>query len=116
MVVIGVNAALAVKEAGEGFTVMVNSMGIPLQPVLFNGVTVIVAVTRFIVLFTAVNEGISPVPLAASPIPGVSLAQLNVLAVPVKLTGAVADPFSGVCGPGVFAIGIAFTTPLTATG
>jgi len=78
MVVSGSRLAVAVKVDGRavGFTVIVNIMGVPLQFVLFNGVTVIVAVMGFWVLFMAVNTGMLPVPLAANPMPGVSLTQL----------------------------------------
>ncbi len=50
------------------------------------GVTVIVAVTALLLVLMAVNEPIFSDPFAARPIPGVSLTQLNVLPVPVKLT------------------------------
>jgi len=40
------------------------------------GVVVIVAVTGLPPVFTAVKEGILPVPLAAKPMPGVLLTQL----------------------------------------
>ena len=95
MVASGLRLAVAVKVdgTGVGFTVMVNIMGVPLQFVPFNGVTVIVAVIGLLVLFIALNEGILPVPLAAKPMPGVSLTQLYVAAVPLKLTGEVVAPF-----------------------
>ena len=55
---------------------MVNIMGVPLQSNPFTGVAVMVAVIGLAVLFIAVNVVMLPVPLAASPMPGVSLTQL----------------------------------------
>jgi hypothetical protein len=60
-----------VFTVGVGFTVMVNAEEVPPQlftPLEKVGVTVMVAVTGETPLFTAVNEGIFPVPLAGSPI------------------------------------------------
>jgi hypothetical protein len=52
----------------EGFTVILKLIGVPAQP--FNeGVTTNVATTGSALVLTAVNEGIFPVPLAATPIP-----------------------------------------------
>ncbi len=42
------------------------------------GVTVIVAVTGVLPLLTAINDGILPLPLAASPMDGVLLVHVNV--------------------------------------
>jgi len=56
-------------------------------------VAVIVAVTGLVPVFTAVNEAILPLPLAAKPMPGVSLVQVKVLAVPAKVTAVVAVAF-----------------------
>ena len=50
-----------------GLTVMVNVLGNPTQPNGVVGVTVMVALIEFNV-FTATNDGIFPVPLAAKPI------------------------------------------------
>jgi hypothetical protein len=58
-----------------GFTVMVNVFAAPVQPFAV-GVTVIVAVTGALVVFTPLNEGIFPVPLAARPMDGVLFVQL----------------------------------------
>jgi hypothetical protein len=44
-----------------------------------------VAVTGAVVLFTAVNELIFPVPLAAKPIDGVLFAQLNTILLPAPM-------------------------------
>jgi hypothetical protein len=65
-----------------GFTVMVNVLGVPVQPIAA-GVTVIVAVIGEVVAFAAVNEGTLPEPFAASPIAVLLFVQVNV----VPLTG-----------------------------
>ena len=62
-----------------GFTVIKNEIGAPVHvtPALVNmGVTVIVAVIALVWLFTVVNDGILPVPLAANPIEVLLLVQL----------------------------------------
>jgi hypothetical protein len=65
---------------GVGFTVMVNVLDGPVHvtfPAVVNlGVTVTVAVTGELVVLTAVNEPMLPVPLAARPIEGRLLVQL----------------------------------------
>ena len=61
-----------------GLTVIVNSCVGHVQvtpPLVKLGVTVIVATTGDVPPLTATKVGISPVPVAASPIPGVSLTQ-----------------------------------------
>ena len=58
-----------------GFTVIVNVLGVPLQP-LADGVTVIVATSGAFVALVATKLPILPVPLAARPIAGVLLVQL----------------------------------------
>ena len=58
---------------GVGFTVIVKLIGVPLQltpPLVYTGVTVIVAVTGAFVVLVAVKAGILPDPLAASPMLG----------------------------------------------
>ena len=60
---------------GVGLTVMVKVDGTPGQPVEV-GVTVIVPLIGAVVAFVAVNEAISPVPLAANPIAVLSFVQL----------------------------------------
>ncbi len=58
---------------------MVYEVGVPVQvapPLVYEGVTVIVAVTGDVPVFTAANEAMLPLPLAASPIDGVLLVQL----------------------------------------
>ena len=55
-------------------TVIVKVVGVPSQPtepLVNRGVTVIVAVTGAVPVFTAVKEAMSPVPLANNPIEGV---------------------------------------------
>ncbi len=58
------------------------------------GVTVIVAVTGALVVLTAVNDGISPVPFAARPIEVLLFVQLKtvLVTVPVKFIVLVAAP------------------------
>ena len=60
---------------GVGFTVMLNVLDGP-GHVSAVGITVIVATTVDEVALTAVNDTISPVPLAASPIDVVLFVQL----------------------------------------
>jgi hypothetical protein len=60
---------------GDGFTVMVKLPDGPLQP-LATGTTVIVAVTAEEPALMAVKLPILPLPVAASPIDGLSLTQL----------------------------------------
>jgi len=52
---------------GNGFTLMEYVDGMPVQPFAV-GVTVIKDVIRALLVLLAVNDGTSPVPLAASPI------------------------------------------------
>ena len=92
--------SVGVEEAAltvlVGFTVMVKLCGEPLQETLFglfNGVTVIVALVDVVPEFLAVNAAMFPDPLAANPIPGLLLVQVNEVAlVPVKLIAVVNDP------------------------
>jgi len=74
----------------------VNVAGDPVQvvpPLVKEGVTVIVAVTADEPLFTAVKEGIFPVPLVAKPIEVALLVQLNTVPAkaPEKVTAAVVE-------------------------
>ena len=62
-----------------GFTVMVNVIGKPAQPLGDVGVTVIVAVIAFVILLAVTKDGILPVPLAANPIEGLLFTQLYVV-------------------------------------
>ena len=68
---------------GVGFTVMVKVTGVPTQPPGPTGVTTIVATNGPLVALVVTNGNISPVPLAARPMPGVLLVQLYT--VPGKL-------------------------------
>lgn len=61
---------------GLGFTVIVNVIGVPTQP-LAVGVTVIVATSGPLVALVVTNGGISPVPLAARPIAVLLFVQLK---------------------------------------
>lgn len=63
---------------GVGLTVIVNVLVVPAQgaPLVKVGVTMIVAVTVVVPVLVAVNEAMSPDPLAARPIEGVLLVQL----------------------------------------
>jgi hypothetical protein len=54
---------------GVGLTVIVNVIGVPVQP-FADGVTVIVATTGAVPAFVEINEGIPPVPFAGNPIEG----------------------------------------------
>ena len=51
-----------------GLTVIVNVIGVPVQPFPVEGVTVIVAVVALVKLLTVTKDGILPVPLAPKPI------------------------------------------------
>lgn len=62
-----------------GFTVIVYVTGLPVQvtpPVVYTGVTVMVATTGILVTLVAVKAAILPVPLAARPMEGVLFVQL----------------------------------------
>ena len=52
---------------GVGFTKYVNVVVLPAQPADDDGVTTILAVTCTVLVFTAVNAGILPEPVAARP-------------------------------------------------
>jgi len=99
-----------------GSTVMVNIAGTPLQPVVFVGVTVMVAMSGRLPVFMAVNGLILPEPVAGRPMPGVSFTQLKARSfVPVKLIAVVAEPFIRVwLGTGSI-VGDAFMVAETAT-
>jgi hypothetical protein len=114
---LGVKVFGIVSEVPVGYTFIVNVTGVPLQPSYpanDTGVAVIVAITGLSPLFIAVNEGILPVPPAASPIPGALLTQVTVSAVPVKFIAAVAAPVITVWFDTAFITGNACTIPVTA--
>lgn len=67
---------------GVGFTLMPKVSALPVQP-FADGVTVIVAATGAVAVLPAVNDVISPVPFAASPIEVLLFVQLY--SVPVTL-------------------------------
>lgn len=61
-----------------GLTVTVKLSGVPVHPVA-EVVIVMVAETGTVPLLVAVNAGISPVPFAANPMPGLLLTQVKVV-------------------------------------
>lgn len=61
---------------GVGFTVIVNVIGVPTQPLGPTGVTTIVATSGPLVAFVVTKGCMSPVPEAARPMAGVLLVQL----------------------------------------
>jgi hypothetical protein len=63
------------------------------------GVAVMVAVIGLLPVFTAMKEGISPVPVAESPMPGVLFTQLYTQPVPGKLIALVGLPLETVWVP-----------------
>ena len=77
---------------GIGFTVIVKVIGVPVQPAAL-GVTVMVATIGPMVVLVVTNGSISPVPLAARPMPVLLLVQLYVEpGVPLKVIKAVVTP------------------------
>ena len=76
---------------------MVNVCGKPVQP-FAKGVTVIVAVTGALVIFTALKAGILPMPLAARPIEVLLLIQVKVVPVtaPENAIAFVAAPLHNI--------------------
>ena len=106
-----------VFTAGVGFTVIVNVIAVPVQvvaPLVYVGVTVIVATCGVAVALVAVKLAMLPVPDAARPIVVLVLVQLYTVpgTAPVKLTAAVAEPLHSTCGPTAFTVGIGFTVIL----
>ena len=115
---LGVKVLGMMIEIPAGYTFIINVIGMPLQPANpanDTGVAVIVAITGLLPVFIAINEGILPVPPAASPISGVLLTQLILSAVPVKFIAVVAAPFTTVWFDTAFITGNACTIPVTAT-
>ena len=82
----------------------------PGQP-LADGVTVIVAVTGFAVLFVPVNDGVFPIPLAASPIEGVEFVHAKVVpgVVLVKAPAATNAPLQTTTFAGTTTTGVGLT-------
>ena len=87
---------------------------------VYDGVTTIVATTGKAVALTAVKLAILPVPLAARPIDGVLLVQLNTSVPPVvglvKFTGAVGEPAHTTWLAGWFTCGVGFTVIVNVIG
>ena len=86
---------------GVGLTVIVNVIGVPVQvvpPLVYVGVTVIVAVTGFAVAFVATKLAILPVPDAARPMLVLLFVQLYTVpaTAPVKVTAVVLAPLHNV--------------------
>jgi hypothetical protein len=96
--------------SGVGLTVMVKLCAVPGHP-LAVGVTVIVAVTGALVVLIAVNDGIFPLPLAASPIVGSLLVQLKPVlpTAPVKLMALVEEPLQTTWLAGSATLGVGLT-------
>jgi hypothetical protein len=104
--------------SGVGSTVIVVVIGVPVQP-LATGVTVIVAVTGLVPVFTAVNVGIVPVPEAPNPIVVLLFVQLNVVpfTIPLKAIATVDAPLHADCAGGVAtAVGSAYTWYINVIG
>lgn len=110
-----------VFTAGVGFTVIVNVIDVPVQvvaPLVYVGVTVIVAVCTTAVALVAVKLAILPVPDAARPIVVLLFVQLYTVpaTLPVKFTAVVADPLHSTCGNTAFTVGIGFTVIVNVCG
>ena len=94
------------EQIGEGFTVITKLLALPGQvacglPPIFNGVTVMVAVTSVEPVLIAANGRMLPDPLAASPMEVVLFVQVKLVAlVPVKVIIVVAIPLHTVWLPG----------------
>ena len=104
-----------------GLTVIVNVIDVPTQvtpPLLYTGVTVIVAVTADPVLLIAVNDGTVPAPLDARPILVLLFVQLYTVpgALPVIVTAAVAWPLQTVWLAIAFTDGVGLTVTVKLLG
>ena len=82
---------------GVGFTVMVNTLGVPVQvtpPSVSDGVIVIVATIGALVVLVAVKPGISPTPMPARPIVGWLFVQRKIVPTdgPKSGNGAIGVP------------------------
>lgn len=95
---------------GAGFTVIVNVVGVPVQP-LAVGVTVMVALMGELPVLVAVNAGMVPFPLAARPMAVLLFAQLNVVPPtgPVGVTKVEEVPLHRVWFGMVVTLGVGFT-------
>ena len=95
---------------GVGFTVIVNENGDPVHP-FADGVTVMVATIADVPALVAVNEGISPFPLAVSPMDGWSLVHAKVVPAtgPPKVMAVVVAPLQYVALPIGLTAGVGLT-------
>ena len=95
---------------GVGFTVIVNVVDVPGQP-LAEVLIVMVAVIGALVLLIAENDPMLPVPEAARPIDGVLFVQLNVVPAtpPLNATTFVVAPLHNVWLLTALTVGVGFT-------
>lgn len=102
-------------EAGEGFTTKADTFDDPRQvlpPKLYCGVIVTATPVGELPVFTAMNEGISPVPLAERPMPGLPCDQVYEVALPVKCTALVIVLLQMVWLTGCINVGFGLTVRL----
>jgi hypothetical protein len=114
-------AAGVAETVGIGLLVRVKVCGVPVQVVpelVKTGVTTIVAVSGEFPGFAIVNEAMSPLPLAAKPIEGLSFVQLKMVpgTVPTKLTNEVEAELQRIWFPGLATVGIGLTVITTTKG
>lgn len=102
---------------GEGFTVMVNEVGVPGQP-LAEGVAVMVAVTGVVPVLVAVKAPMFPLPDVANPMEPSLFVQVYVVpvTVPAKFTAVVLAPLHTVWLPTAFTVGVGFTVMVNVLG
>jgi hypothetical protein len=95
---------------GVGLTVIVKVIGVPVQP-FAAGITVIVATTGDVPAFIAVNEAMSPVPFAASPMVGWSFVHAKVVPAtgPPKVMAVVVAPLQYAALPIGLTAGVGLT-------
>jgi hypothetical protein len=89
---------------------------VQLKPELvYSGVIVRIATKGEVPALVAVNAAILPVPLAASPMAGLSLVQLNTVptTVPEKLTAVVVALLQRIWLAGAVTVGVGFTVIVT---
>ncbi len=106
---------------GVGLTVMVKLIGVPVQVTVvpvYDGVTVMVAVEGVAPVFSAVNEAILPVPLAARPMEGFVLVHEYIApaTLPLKVMAEVEPPLHTTWLPTAFTTGVGFTVMVNITG
>jgi len=104
-----------------GFTVMVNEVGVPLQvtaPLVNCGVTVMVAVMGALVVLVVTKEAILPIPLAPSPMAGLSFTQLKTVpgTNPEKVTSEVEEPTQITCPITLSTVGMGLTVMVNKVG